>query len=149
MRKMKYRGDQPELGKIKACAKTLPKCSCCKFTDNYIVLFPGEFEESDLDKSHITIIDENYHGGKRAVCNAKGACEGKFKPLDCKLYPYFPRVDDSGVVGLLKGKKCPLHEEDLKAHKEKVYELCRELAKEKDILEWLKKVKLVRYEVIE
>ena len=148
-RKMKYYEDQPELGKIKGCAKTLPGCCCCKFTDNYIVLFPGEFEDSGLDKSHITIIDENYFGGKKAVCNAKGDCEEKFKPFDCKVYPYFPRVGESGVVGLLKGKKCPLQREDLETHRKRVYELCSELIKDDGILEWLRKVELVGYEVIE
>ena len=121
------------------------KYGCCKFGNNYIVLYPGELEKSKLNKSHLEIIDEDYFGGKKAICVRR--CEERdFKPLDCKSYPFFPVIDKNKIV-LLRGIKCPLLNEDLVGHKKWVLDYWNNLMEDKNILNWLKKVKLVGYSV--
>lgn len=137
-------------GIIKTCNNYLSKCKyrCCSFSDNYIVLYPGEFEKSKLNKNHIQIIDDDYHGGKKAIC-LRPCKEEDFKPLDCRSYPYFPRINEKDNIGILKGIKCPLEEEDLIEHKKKFLEIWNDMIKDRKIFEWLKKVELVGYKIMD
>ena len=145
------------LGIIKECDKYIPKCNhkCCTFHNNFIVLYPGEWEKSKLRKAHLTIIDDDFFGGKKAICS-KGdhtlslrPCNPKteFKPLDCRCYPYFPKIGKRGDIKLLKGQKCPLTKKDLINQKKLVFKAWNFLIKDKKILNWLKKVKLVGYKL--
>jgi len=139
-----------DFGLIKDCEKHVSqcKCICCKFDDNYIVLYPGEFETTKLKKGHIKIIDDNYFGGKKAIC-LRPCNEDDFKPLDCKSYPYFPKINEKGELKIIKGSKCPLNEEELISHKKIFSEIWDYLIKNKEIFEWLKKIELIGYEETE
>lgn len=63
--------------------------ACCKGDSNTgMRLFP--FEESSLDIKHI---DDNH---KLVVCN--GECIRNQRPLACKIFPFFPTIDDDGKI---------------------------------------------------
>jgi hypothetical protein len=134
---------------IISCEKYIPlcKCKCCKFENNYIVLYPGEIESTKLRKEHIKIIDDNYFGGKKAIC-LKPCREDEFKPLDCKSYPYFPMINKIGLMKILKASKCPLKEYELVDHKIKFLEIWDLFIKNETINEWLKKIELIGYDEI-
>lgn len=128
---------------------------CC--TDfsigNFIVLYPGELaaaESSGKTTRHLRIIDDDYFGGARAVCEAKerATCDGGYKPLDCASYPLFPLVEgEERVVKLLWGTKCPLLAEEIKPHTEWVIDVWNKLIdKQPSIVHWLRRVRLVGYE---
>lgn len=139
----------PDIGIIKACDKYLLICKydCCKFTNNYILLYPGEYEKSKENKNHIKIIDDNYFGGKKAICFH--ICKkDDFKPLDCRSYPYFPIINENGKLEIIKGKKCPLTENDLLDHKKQFTNIWNKIIENEEILEWLKKVELIGYKTI-
>lgn len=142
---------QKSFGRIKKCSKYIQKCQykCCIFHDNYIALYPGEWERTKLFKSHITIIDEDYFGGKKAICSKNLGCNSNidFQPLDCKTYPYFPKIDEQGDIKILKGQKCPLIKRDLIHHKILFMKTWKPLIKNKTIFNWLKKIKLIGYEI--
>jgi hypothetical protein len=139
--------DIQNLGLISRCDTRSSDCHyrCCVFTDNYIVLYPGEYEKTDKDKNHLIITDNNYFGGKKAVCTRR-CTETSFKPLDCQSYPYFPRINKEGKIEIIVGKKCPLIKGELETHRTNVIGAWSLLIKNEGILEWLKKVELVGYE---
>ena len=99
--------------------------------------------------AHLKIIDADYHGGKKAICQAEctATCDGGFKPLDCASYPFFPAPPGADEVDLLiKGRKCPLQAGHLWAHAALVRELWNEAAATNpEITAWLNKVELVGY----
>ena len=136
-------------GNIENCKKYISKCKCkcCDFDNNYIVLYPGEFESTQLRKDHIKIIDENYFGGKKAIC-LRPCKEGEFKPLDCKSYPYFPMTNKDGSFKIIKGLKCPLKEKELTSHKKKFFEIWFNLLKNKEIYKWVYNIDLIGYKEI-
>jgi hypothetical protein len=135
------------------CWNKLGATRCCDFQQgNYIVLYPGELEEAQAagqPTAHLNITDENYHGGKKAICQARhtGTCDGGFKPFDCVSYPFFPEPPGDGPVDLMiKGKKCPLLPESLERHAAFIREAWNALtARRPGILAWLNKVKVVGY----
>jgi hypothetical protein len=133
-------------GLIPQCKKRISEChwKCCTFTDNYIVFYPGEYEASPLNKSHLKIVNENYHGGKKAICT-KHCTAKSFKPLDCKTYPFFPIIDRKNNIRLLKGIKCPLTKKELAKHKSWVLKTWKKSLENEEMRNWLKKVKLVGY----
>lgn len=133
-------------GKIEKCQEHIPTCQCCSFASkrHYVVLYPGEFENSKLNKLHLRIIDEGYHGGKKAKCLRH--CTAKdLKPMDCKSFPFFPMLSDESKLELLKSQLCPLKDLDLTEHRVKVLDVWGTLIKDKKILEWIKNVKLPGY----
>jgi hypothetical protein len=140
-------------GRLASCATSGCGWRCCKFQQgNYIVLYPGELEAAcaaGQSTAHLKITDENYHGGKKAVCNARDTahCDGGLKPLDCVSYPFFPAPPGPDDVDLLiKGKKCPLQVQHLQSHAALVRHAWNELAVEDlRIAEWLNKVELIGY----
>jgi hypothetical protein len=109
-------------------------------------LYPGEYDDPTLRRDHLKIIDDNYFGGKKAICVRR--CTSKdLKPLDCKSYPYFPRINKEGKIEILKGRKCPLTKRDLLYHKRWLLKEWEPLLRDRRILEWLRHVKLVGYEL--
>jgi len=136
-------------GIIKNCDNHISqcKCKCCKFDNNYIILYPGEFENTKLKKDHIKIIDENYFNGKKAIC-VRPCKIDEFKPLDCKSYPYFPKINGIGELKIIKGTKCPLTEEELVIHKKRFLEIWDFLLKNEEIYEWVNAVDLIGYKEI-
>ena len=70
-------------------------CTCCKGDSSTgMFLFPGEEELlKDIDNFKILECEGNY-GYKMVVCN--GRCDRKTRPLACRIYPYFPVIDENG-----------------------------------------------------
>lgn len=63
--------------------------ACCKGDDNTgMRLFP--FEESELPVNYLD------NGIRLVVCN--GVCDRDKRPLACRIFPFFPTVDDKGRV---------------------------------------------------
>jgi Fe-S-cluster containining protein len=148
-------------GTIALCPHKGCNFCCTEFTSgNYIVLYPGELEKaaaSGLSMAHLKVIDENYYGGARAICEAKERknCDGGYKPLDCASYPFFPAPvfhdpELSNVDGLVKGTKCPLIPAEIREHERWVRDIWNALIVEKPtIIDWLRQVRLVGYEPVE
>lgn len=135
-------------GLIKGC--NLINCGyrCCEFQQsNYIVLYPGELEGANESISHLKIISDNDHEGKRAVCTASntGTCDGGYKPMDCKSYPFFPVIENNCISTLIKGDKCPLTRSNLIVHAQWVTDAWTYMISDKKIKDWLATVKLVGY----
>ncbi len=94
-----------ELTPLKVDCGVLCESACCKGEDNVgMLLFPHE--ESSL---HIVYTD---FGGRLAVCN--GTCNREERPLACRIFPFFPTVDNKGRVFVEKDNRaqrlCPLLE---------------------------------------
>ena len=132
-----------EIGKIDGCSEHASQChhECCDFDDNYILLYPGELEKSELRKKHLKIVDNDHFGGKKAVC-IKRCTEADFKPLECKIYPYFPKVNTRGKIEILVSKRCPLTREGLAEHRKIFLKLWNDLIKDPIMLNWLKQARL-------
>lgn len=94
-----------ELTPLTADCGALCSCACCKGDENLgMRLFP--FEETTLPSKEL-------EGGVRlAVCD--GTCERSQRPLSCRIFPFFPTVDERGRVFVeldLRAKRlCPLVE---------------------------------------
>jgi hypothetical protein len=144
-------------GRISACHSSSCAYRCCQFQQsNYIVLYPGEYESAKRQgesMAHLQIIEDDDHGGKRAVCKAGDTsnCDNGYKPLDCKSYPLFPLIDPSGNIrSLVKGTKCPLLEQHLIEHTRWVEETWKHLlARSSKIRKWLRSVRLIGYSLFE
>ena len=131
-------------GEIEKCLTYLPNCNCCDFSRHYIVLYPGEYENSHLDKKHMEVTDEDYFGGKKGRCS-RLCKEGELKPMDCKSYPYFPKINKNGNLRLLRCGKCPISESELTNHRKEVIRHWNVLVKDVKIREWVEKIKLQGY----
>lgn len=63
--------------------------ACCKGDENTgMLLFPHE--ESVLP------IHQTESGGRLAVCN--GNCDRSKRPLACRIFPFFPTIDEKGRI---------------------------------------------------
>ena len=63
--------------------------ACCKGDDKTgMRLFP--FEQTTLS------VIETADGGRLAVCD--GTCDREKRPLSCRIFPFFPTVDEKGRV---------------------------------------------------
>lgn len=77
--------------------------ACCKGDENLgMRLFP--YEESSLT------IKNTESGGRLAVCD--GFCDRKSRPLACRIFPFFPTIDEKGKIFVEKDYRasllCPL-----------------------------------------
>lgn len=84
--------------------------ACCKGDSACgMRLFPHE-------ESPLTVITGE-DGSRLAVC--KGTCDRTQRPLSCRIFPFFPTVDEKGRVyvepDLRAGRLCPLiqHSEEI------------------------------------
>ncbi|QDT68834.1 hypothetical protein MalM25_17590 [Planctomycetes bacterium MalM25] len=142
-------------GIIAGCATAGCGYTCCEFAQgNYIVLPPGEVEEAKdrgerLDHLELSPLP---FGGWRAICHAQktSTCDGGYKPLDCRSYPYFPIVDSRQMLTAgLKGAKCPLKGPAIASHRHWVERAWQSLLQSSpELLEWLRSVRLVGYEPV-
>lgn len=67
----------------------LCNCACCKGDENTgMRLFP--FEGSTLK------VKELPENGRLAVCN--GTCNRATRPLACRIFPFFPTIDEKGKI---------------------------------------------------
>jgi Fe-S-cluster containining protein len=146
----------PDPGLIPYCPYQGCGFRCCDFQQgNYIVLYPGELEAAQLrseSTSHLQDL-EPYEGGYKAVCKAAdtATCDGGYKPLDCKSYPFFPSIneEDGSVDVVLKGGKCPLTADMIPDHRQWVgTEWGRLAERHSDVGQWIAKVRLVGYVAI-
>lgn len=92
-----------DLTPLKADCGKLCNCACCKGDDNIgMRLFP--FEETELP------VKELSNGVRLVVCNGK--CDRSKRPLACRIFPFFPTVDEKGRVFVeadFRGARlCPL-----------------------------------------
>jgi len=135
-------------GKMKECSKHIPNCICCNLNNNYVAIFPNELESTNKKTGHLKTIKTDKFGGKVVSCT-KQCGSDDYKPLDCRLFPFFPRIV-GGKVRLLFSKKCPLKK---RAYiiKEEVLMHMQELCKNKQIAEWINTIEWPRsygYELI-
>lgn len=155
---MNVNPQSPDGGGIHLCPHKGCGFKCCDFNQsNYIVLYPGELEEArsaGRSLSHLTIFDDDYHGGARATCHANdtSSCDNGYKPLDCAMYPFFPAAGVKGegaLAGLLKGSKCPIESHEIVYHQRWVRAVWEQVtARNPRVTEWLAQVGLVGYEVV-
>lgn len=92
-----------ELTPLKADCGNLCSGACCKGDENTgMRLFP--FEESELPVKNLG------NGVRLVVC--EGKCDRSKRPLACRIFPFFPTVDDRGKVFVeadFRGARlCPL-----------------------------------------
>lgn len=79
--------------------------ACCKGDDNTgMLLFP--YEETTLG------VKSTENGDRLAICN--GRCEREERPLSCRIFPFFPTIDEKGRIYVEKdfrgSRLCPLIE---------------------------------------
>lgn len=119
----------------------LCKGACCK-GDKEVGMHLFPFEESCLQ------VTENKENGVRlAVCD--GTCDRTKRPLSCRIFPFFPTVDDSGKVyveaDMRAYRLCPLvsHIDEVEFDKRFLKALKKAgklLAKDKECLEFMRGV---------
>ncbi len=100
---------------------------CCKGDENTgMWLFPHEEELYENDPDFIIKETEGNHGYKMIICN--GTCERKNRPLACRIYPFYPKIQDDkvSVIKDLRGfSSCPILKDNIKPD----YEFLRNLRK--------------------
>jgi len=138
-------------GKLSLCPSGGCNYHCCDFGFMaHIILYPGELDAArvaGMSTSHLEIVDDNYHGGQRAKCHATRCidCDGGYKPLDCRSYPFVPIVTGGSQSGsslqqlhLGKGTNCPLSLGQLSGHRENVRSWWLQLIdRQPEVLEWI------------
>ena len=140
-------------GQIEFCKHQECQYRCCDFgADNFIALYPGELDyatENGWSVGHLDCSPDEF-GGHWAICRAKetSTCDGGYKPLDCRSYPFFPTIDSETEVLRtgLKGEKCPLQAFHLADHQLWVIEQWNNLIEKfPSISVWLRRINLVGY----
>lgn len=99
-----------ELTPLRADCGLLCEHACCKGDKNTgMCLFP--YEESMLEIRNIQ------SGGRLAICD--GFCDRNNRPLACRIFPFFPTIDEKGKIFVEKDYRaqllCPLlaHSEEI------------------------------------
>lgn len=99
-----------ELTPLRADCGLLCDHACCKGDRNTgMRLFP--YEESVLE------VKNTPDGGRLAVCD--GTCDREQRPLACRIFPFFPTIDENGKIFVEKDPRahrlCPLvaHSEEV------------------------------------
>lgn len=92
-----------DLTPLRADCGQLCGCACCKGDENTgMRLFP--YEESTLEIKSIE------SGERLAVCD--GSCDRNSRPLACRIFPFFPTIDEKGRIFVEKDHRaerlCPL-----------------------------------------
>ncbi len=78
-----------DLTPLKGDCGQLCGCACCKGDKNTgMRLFP--YEESTLE------VKELENGVRLVICD--GTCERNSRPLACKIFPFFPTIDEKEKV---------------------------------------------------
>ena len=127
-----------DLTPLKADCGTLCGGACCKGDENTgMRLFP--FEESELP---VKALD---NGVRLVVC--EGKCDRTKRPLACRIFPFFPTVDERGKVYVeadFRGARlCPMisHSDEIIFDKhffKALKKVGKILAKDEACLEFLK-----------
>lgn len=92
---------------LSADCGTICNSACCKGTDkDGMLLFPHE--EEMLMPSNFSI--KQTDNGNLLICD--GNCERKYRPLSCRIFPFFPLLDEDGVIRVILDPRaytvCPL-----------------------------------------
>jgi len=139
-------------GLLTSCEKHFGKseCDCCGFDGNgsCIMLLPDE-EEHIKKYPHLDIEKDRFGFFSGTTCRVKRDNLGfpcSFKPLDCRMYPFFPadvsEIDSVYNVTILAGfPRCQLEsepKENLKEHFDAVVKVAIYLY-EHDLLNWMNK----------
>ena len=113
------------IGKISGCAEASEICGyrCCDQdkptedtvirTEDYILMYPGEYNPDDSRQKHLTPV-ASFSGGILARCAKEcfdqSQCDPdvNYKPLDCRSYPLMATVADDSSLELVKDERCPL-----------------------------------------
>jgi hypothetical protein len=101
-----------EKGVLPACTEMKGLCgyACCKFSNNWIMLLPGEYElavQKNLKQEHL-----DFKSNSQVVCTTP--CQtGDLKPIDCAWYPLFPANNDATQFLVADHRKCPIPNQDL------------------------------------
>lgn len=89
---------------------------CCKGDENTgMWLFPGEEELYENNPDFTVKETDGNQGCKMIVCN--GTCNRKERPLACRIYPFYPKIDGDkvGVIRDLRGlSSCPIVKNEMK-----------------------------------
>lgn len=151
----------PELdGRRKACdryQKIPDKCTCCVFSKelgNWIGHLPGELEEGRRIceerglkgcMDHLIEIRQLPYGGHSSKCNfhpTRGYNTCSYKPLDCRLYPIFPKKINLKTLEIewIVGIKCPMKaDEVLKTIIEWYPRILRLCIEKPELVKWFEK----------
>lgn len=94
-----------ELTPLNVDCGVLCECACCKGDgDQGMLLFPHEESEMPIKYTD--------SGTRLVVCD--GACDRNKRPLACRIFPFFPTVNEKGKVFIEKDYRanllCPLLE---------------------------------------
>lgn len=78
-----------ELTPLKSDCGQLCGCACCKGDENTgMRLFPHEKSVMNVKKLE--------NGIRLVVC--EGSCDRSSRPLACKIFPFFPTIDEKGKI---------------------------------------------------
>ena len=153
---MEVLGLQYNINKIEACFNMGSICGfkCCNHTHNkhshFIMMYPGEYDSSQLPKVHIEILEERY-GALIGRClhsiSERKDCDGnnKFKPLDCYSYPFFPSIKNGQLILKVDSVRCPLSRENIQTHYWQVMKVWQELIKDNKIYNCIEKFEVKYY----
>ena len=133
-------------GKMLECQDKIKNgnCTCCKDTrkpGNWIALLPNEWEDIlKSEASHQFEIVRNHSpfGGKEVICILQGK-NCIYQPLDCRLYPFFPKEIDivSNHIKLYIGNKCPINQDILMKYYDSTCKLILDLCKKSpELVKW-------------
>lgn len=101
---------------LKTDCGVLCSFACCRGdSETGMYLFPFERELLE-DKEYFKILDCRGNSGyPMVVCN--GECERRFRPLACRVFPYFPVINDDGTFDARRDPRatqlCPLLSESI------------------------------------
>lgn len=143
----------PRCGEL--VANDLCGWDCCHFADNYILFLPGEWESAQ-QLGHTVgqheILDPSYHGGIKAIPRDRGCCShpakapSAYKPLDCRLYPYWFQIENNQLL-LIQGRKCPIinRGEHIDQHREEAIRTGERLVENPDLATFFEHARMVGY----
>lgn len=126
------------------CGKLCDK-RCCKGGDgDGMWLFPGE-EEFYKNEPGFTVIPTDGNGGyPMLVC--QGSCDRGNRPLACRIYPFFPKIDGEkiSVIRDLRGcASCPIIKDGIRPNPKFLRNLrkaARRLAADDEMKEYIIKI---------
>ena len=116
--------------------------ACCYSTgpDSFIFFLPGELEYQRAQEPAIPFLPVSQHHLDRLHCRGNAGCVYDRRPIDCRSYPYFPRVSNLLHVGYFDCRgahMCPLKENvELRDHLKHIHTWWPSLLQRSDVLEW-------------
>lgn len=131
---------------------------CCKYTNSYILFLPGELDSArtlGFETSQYNILDDNYHGGAKAVPTSMGCCvdpvlgDKAYKSLDCRIFPFWFQIEQEQTV-LVEGLSCPIVREGLSIEglRLEALRVAELLSGDPDIAAFLRAGRMVNYRTV-